>query len=82
MRHHTTEEPTLIEGMKFYPFEAFGSYYTVEDGTLFCLPMLADGSPSCAEDLGEVTAPESQGFLDTMNAFFDTNFKLETFAGR
>ena len=67
-------------------FEDYGCYLAVIDGTLFFCGMNQDGSPDMDDDnvpnFGEVTAPFSQAFLDTVNAHFKTNFRMNQFAGR
>lgn len=81
MQHHTEAEHIIAYGAKFYPMSDLGAFFAVTDGVLFSMPMMANGTPDI-EGLGEVTAPQSQELLDTLNAFFDTDFKMENFAGR
>lgn len=67
-------------------FPEWGSFNKIdEDGTLLDVSMNHDGSMDM--DRGEpnaceVTAPESQDFLDTINEYFGTNYRYERFAGR
>ncbi len=61
-------------------FESRGCFVRVIDGALFASAMLADGTKDADEC--EVTAPESQEFLDEVNAEFGTSYKFEEFAGR
>ena len=59
--------------------------YMVDNGTLMSVAMNRDGSLETFDgdlDWGEVTAPESQKFLDDINKKFKTKFKLDDFAGR
>jgi len=61
----------------------YGCAVWVQDGYLFDAPMLVDGSIEWNEDsCGEVTAPETQEFLDQVNAALKTNYQMEQFAGR
>lgn len=64
----------------------FGCFVSVLDGTLFACPMNLDSSPDVFDDgrinWGEVTAPETQDFLDAVNRRFGTTFRLDQFAGR
>ena len=78
----TTEQgrPELIAKMDDY-----GAYVTVEGGTLLSAAMREDGSPemdSGSIAWSEVSAPESQDFLDAVNGLFGTDFKMDQFAGR
>lgn len=60
-------------------------FVSVVDGILFVCPMNLDGSPDLDDKLegwGEVSAPESQEFLDVVNAHFNTAFRLNQFSGR
>lgn len=70
--------------VKVLSFERYGCFAWVEDGTLWTSAMEADGSfdPAGFVNGTEVTAPEDQEFLDSMNLFFGTHFKFEQFAGR
>lgn len=65
----------------------YGCAVLVEDGVLLAIPLLAiDGMPDYGEDgeieWSEVVAPESQDFLDKVNAMFNTSFRVEDFPGR
>ena len=65
--------------------EKYGAAFMVYDGTLMSVAMLRDGSfETWDEELDwvEVTAPESQKFLDDINKAFKTKFKMDNFAGR
>ncbi len=71
---------------KMTAFENFGCFVSVVDGTLFYCAMQTDGSPDTEDDgefnWGEVTAPDSQEFLDAVNAHFHTKFRMSQFSGR
>jgi hypothetical protein len=70
---------------KMIPMEKYGAAYMVDNGTLMSVAMNRDGSLETFDgdlDWGEVTAPESQKFLDDINKKFKTKFKLDDFAGR
>jgi hypothetical protein len=78
------ENKALAE--KMTAFNQFGCFLSVLDGELYECIMLTDGSPDTEED-GEfnwlhLTAPESQEFLDAVNAHFGTKFRMSQFAGR
>ena len=63
--------------------EDYGCVVWVDDETLFSTEI--GDFQLHGTDLvyaGEVTAPESQHFLDSVNAEFDTDFYLDQFAGR
>jgi hypothetical protein len=56
--------------------------------TLFDCTELIDGTPERSDifpghlNFGEVTAPEDQAFLDSVNRIFGTAFNWNDFAGR
>ena len=57
----------------------------VDSGHLMSVAMNRDGSLETwggELDWNEVTAPESQKFLDDINKKFKTKFKMDDFAGR
>ena len=57
----------------------------IDNGALLSVAMLRDGSFETWDgklDWVEVTAPESQKFLDDINKAFKTKFKMDDFAGR
>lgn len=64
----------------------YGCIVTVENGALFSVPILADGS--AARDAAgeyawhEVTASVSQDFLNKVNQELGTNFRMNQFPGR
>jgi len=60
--------------------EKFGVIVAVREGVLLCTPIPEEGHDP--EDWTEVTAPESQEFLDAVNAEFGTGFTMDQFAGR
>lgn len=69
----------------------YGIYviYTETTNNLLTVPMLKDGSPELeffndilTLNAIEITAPESQEFLDYINIIFRTTFKMSDFAGR
>ena len=72
--------------MKMVAMKEYGCFVKVEDGALFYVPMLIDGTPDLDEegepDWCEVTAPENQDYLDAINAIYGTTFRYEGFAGR
>lgn len=57
----------------------FGSWVCLWEGTLIETP-----APlvSNFDDWYEVTAPDSQAYLDAVNNALDTNFTMDQFAGR
>lgn len=67
-------------------FPEFGSFNKIgEDGELLDVSMNRDGSMDMDGDepnISEVGAPESQKFLDAMNARFGTSFVFADFSGR
>jgi hypothetical protein len=70
---------------KMIPMEKYGAAFMVDNGHLMSVAMNRDGSLETFDgdlDWGEVTAPESQKFLDDINKKFKTKFKLDDFAGR
>ena len=65
--------------------EKYGAAFMVDNGHLLSVPMLRDGGFETFGgelDWGEVTAPESQKFLNDINKAFKTKFKMDDFAGR
>ena len=85
-KNESTEE--LIEEAKkskMIPMEKYGAAFMVDNGYLMSVAMNRDGSLETFGgelDWGEVTAPESQKFLDDINKKFKTKFKMDDFAGR
>ena len=80
-------EKTLNEAKKskMIPMEKYGAAFMVDNGHLMSVAMNRDGSLETFGgelDWGEVTAPESQKFLDDINKKFKTKFKMDDFAGR
>jgi hypothetical protein len=70
---------------KMIPMEKYGAAFMVDNGHLMSVAMNRDGSLETFDgdlDWGEVTAPESQKFLDDINKKFKTKFKMDDFAGR
>lgn len=66
-------------------FPEYGAYFKVVGSDLLECVMEDDGSMGTYNgeiNCGEVTAPESQEFLDGINAHFGTDFRYEKFAGR
>jgi hypothetical protein len=73
-----------------YPFDwqplpEFGCFVQIHDGSLLAASMMNDGSIEM--DRGEVNAcdvcaPESQEFLDAVNAVFGTSYRMDQFSGR
>ena len=64
------------------PLEKFGIYVWIDNnllGNLWFAPMKADGKMSSEKEL--VTSPESQEFLDDVNALLQTDFKMSDFDG-
>jgi len=56
-----------------------GCFYWLRGGTLFGV---ADGDSISGDQVFEVTAPESQDFLDEIGEQMGKTFKMEDFAGR
>lgn len=70
---------------KMIPMEKYGAAFMVDNGHLMSVAMNRDGSLETFGgelDWSEVTAPESQKFLDDINKKFKTKFKMDDFAGR
>jgi len=70
---------------KMIPMEKYGAGFMVDNGHLMSVAMNRDGSFETWDgdlDWVEVTAPESQKFLDDINKKFKTKFKMDDFAGR
>jgi len=70
---------------KMIPMEKYGAAFMVDNGYLMSVAMNRDGSLETFDgdlDWVEVTAPESQKFLDDINKKFKTKFKMDDFAGR
>lgn len=70
-------------------FKEFGEYYWLDDGALISCEIntfdaLGRDTDEAEKQLagGEITAPESQEFLDVINEVFGTDFKYDDFAGR
>ena len=66
---------------------SLGSFFFVnkQDGTLLSAAVLQNGDIDRGDDgikWVEVTAPESQEALDTINVDFNTNYRMSEFAGR
>lgn len=74
--------------MSVVAFKEFGCFCAIHNGRLYSCPMLNNGLPETNEyeesglNIGLVTAPESQVFLDKVNEVFATEFKLSDFSGR
>ena len=85
-KNESTEEPIEeAKKSKMIPMEKYGAAFMVDNGVLLSVPMLRDGGFETFDgdlDWGEVTAPESQKFLDDINKKFKTKFKMDDFAGR
>lgn len=67
--------------------EDFGCYVLVieepeGDPTLFSIGIPAYDDLALDDEWIEVTAPQSQKFLDAVNKRYDTNFQMDDFAGR
>lgn len=67
------EEPTYLD--------AFGCYVWLEDGALLACEK-GEFETSGDEYAVEVSAPESQAFLDAVNVNLGTSFVMSEFAGR
>lgn len=85
-KNESTQEPIEeAKKSKMIPMEKYGAAFMVDNGTLMSVAMLRDGSFETWDgdlDWGEVTAPDSQKFLDDINKKFKTKFKMDDFAGR
>lgn len=73
----------------FLKLPGFGCVVWVQDGALYNCEWNtfneAGGTVQAAidaDEYGEVTAPQSQAFLDRVNFFLGTDFRFENFAGR
>ena len=65
--------------------EEYGGAFTVRNGRLFNVVMLVDNTLETNNgelDWVEVTAPDSQSFLDIINRHFKTSYKMSNFSGR
>ena len=89
LRHtiRTLLENTMNEAKKskMIPMEKYGAAFMVDNGHLMSVAMNRDGSLETFGgelDWSEVTAPESQKFLDDINKKFKTKFKMDDFSGR
>ena len=89
LRHtiRTLLEKTMNEAKKskMIPMEKYGAAFMVDNGHLMSVAMNRDGSLETFGgelDWSEVTAPESQKFLDDINKKFKTKFKMDDFSGR
>jgi hypothetical protein len=65
----------------WYSMPRFGCAVRVEDGVLLEVPMLVNGNFDYDSE-GEVTAPDSQEFLDAVNEALGTDYTMGQFAGR
>jgi len=84
--------PQEIEKMRDFQaieFKEFGEFYWLDDGALIgceinTFDALGRDINEAERQLagGEITAPQSQEFLDSINEVFGTSFKFEEFAGR
>lgn len=85
-KNESTEEPIEeAKKSKMIPMEKYGAAFMIDNGHLMSVAMNRDGSLETFDgdlDWGEVTAPESQKFLDDINKKFKTKFKMDDFAGR
>lgn len=62
--------------------QEYGCWVKVEGKKLLCLRAEANGEPEMfngEENWGEIIAPESQMFLDAVNAVLGTNFRYKQF---
>ncbi len=61
----------------------YGCYVWISDGALFNVEGNDYEEYGAADEvIGEVTAPESQDFLDAVNEALGSDFRLDQFAGR
>ena len=85
-KNESTEESIEeAKKSKMIPMEKYGAAFMVDNGHLMSVAMNRDGSLETFDgdlDWVEVTAPESQKFLDDINKKFKTKFKMDDFAGR
>ena len=85
-KNESVDEPIEeAKKSKMIPMEKYGAAFMVDNGHLMSVAMNRDGSLETFDgdlDWGEVTAPESQKFLDDINKKFKTKFKMNDFAGR
>ena len=85
-KNESVEEPIEeAKKSKMIPMEKYGAAFMVDNGYLMSVAMNRDGSLETFDgdlDWVEVTAPESQKFLDDINKKFKTKFKMDDFAGR
>jgi len=79
------ENPEALRMPGALPFaheiEELGAVFWLENEHLMTCAVRADGEPDI-DNIGEVTAPESQEALDLINNKLGTNFRYENFAGR
>ncbi|KZX57803.1 hypothetical protein A3709_19460 [Halioglobus sp. HI00S01] len=78
----TDDAASFLDGPKHNGIAYLSEYATLvrlQAGALQAAAVDKDWTPG---DWVDVTAPESQSFLDAVNAIFDTQFRLENFAGR
>ena len=61
--------------------DEWGCVVWVDNGVLYSSVIHADDSVNYG-DYGEVTAPESQIFLDAVNGWLGTSFRYDEFPGR
>lgn len=71
-----------IAGHAWKPLEEFGCFVKVDGDSIMSVPMLANGKRDSDDQISEVTAPESQKFLDAVNKAFQTSFRMSQFSGR
>lgn len=85
-KNESVDEPIEeAKKSKMIPMEKYGAAFMVDNGHLMSVAMNRDGSLETFGgelDWGEVTAPDSQKFLDDINKKFKTKFKMDDFAGR
>lgn len=83
------EISNIHQGIDMTYLETYGSFYEVVNGVLYCAPA-SNAEPPTFDmgDYGEVTAVDTvseehgKQFLKDINELFNTNFKLDDFAGR
>ena len=83
------EISNIHQGIDMTYLETYGSFYEVVNGVLYCAPASNAEPPTFdMRDYGEVTAVDTvseehgKQFLKDINELFNTNFKLDDFAGR
>jgi long-subunit fatty acid transport protein len=80
----TNKRAAMQQNSKEIALPHYGCFVQLDSSggvkTIMTAPMLLDGT--CDDDWIEVSAPNDQGFLDAVNAEFNTSFQMKDFPGR